>query len=89
MVPGYSKLLINDVIIPLREASRRDTSVDVHMMAKLGGKERTNDMLLDLVEGLGLRVRKIWKSDCWETSILEAELPLSSQQGYVEPSLVQ
>jgi hypothetical protein len=46
------------------EASRQDTSVDVHMTAKLGGKERTNDMVLDLVEGLGLGlwVRKIWRS---------------------------
>lgn len=39
VLPGYSKLLIHDVIIPKREASRRDTSVDVHMMAKLGGKK--------------------------------------------------
>jgi hypothetical protein len=89
MLPDYSKLLINDIIILPRETSRRDTSVDVHMMAKLGGKERTDDMLLDLVEGLGLRVRKIWRSDCWETSILEAELLLSSQQAHIKLSLIQ
>lgn len=78
MLPGYSKLLINDVLIPQREASRRDTSVDVHMMAKLGGRERTDEMLLDLVERLGLRVERIWSSDSSETSILEAYLPLLS-----------
>jgi hypothetical protein len=89
MLPDYSKLLINDIIILPRETSRRDTSVDMHMMVKLGGKERTDDMLLDLVEGLGLRVRKIWRSDCWETSILEAELLLSSQQAHIKLSLIQ
>ena len=78
MLPGYSKLLIHDVLIPPREASRRDTSVDVHMMAKLGGRERTEDMLLGLVKRLGFHVRKIWRSDCSEKSILEAELPLLS-----------
>ncbi|KHN93708.1 O-methyltransferase, family 2 [Metarhizium album ARSEF 1941] len=56
MIPGYSKLLINDVIIPVRQPSRRDTSVDVHMMVKLGGRERTDDMLRGLVEKLGLKV---------------------------------
>lgn len=76
MLPGYSKLLINDVIMPTRRASRRDTSVNLHMMAKLGGRERTGEALSALVNGLGLRVRKIWSSDSSETSILEAELPL-------------
>ena len=81
MIPGYSKLLLHDVIIPPLRASRRDTSVDVHMMAKLGGRERTEDMLLGLVKGLGFQVRKIWRSDCSEKSILEAELPSQSRQG--------
>ena len=76
MLPGYSKLLINDVIMPTRRASRRDTSVNLHMMAKLGGRERTGEALSAFVNGIGLRVRKIWSSDSSETSILEAELPL-------------
>lgn len=79
MIPGYSKLLIHDIIVPPIKASRRDTSVDLHMMAKLGGRERTEDMLLGLVQGLGFHVRKIWRSDCSEKSILEAELPLLSR----------
>jgi hypothetical protein len=78
MFPGYNKLLINDVLIPLREASRRDTTVYVHMMAKLGGRERTDEMLLDLVERLGLRVERTWSSDLSQTSILAAELQLLS-----------
>lgn len=78
MIPGYSKLLINDVLMPMRGASRRDTSVNLHMMAKLGGRERTGEALSALVNGLGLRVRKIWSSDSSETSILELDLPLSS-----------
>lgn len=78
MLPGYSKLLINDVLMPIRGASRRDTSVNLHMMAKLGGRERTVEALSSLVDRVGLRVRKIWNSDSSETSILEAELPLPS-----------
>jgi hypothetical protein len=78
MFPGYNKLLINAVLTSLREASRRDTTVYVHMMAKLGGRERTDEMLLDLVERLGLRVERTWSSDLSQTSILAAELPLLS-----------
>lgn len=45
-------------------------------MAKLGGREMTDEVLLDLVERFGLRVQKTWSSDLSETSILEAESPL-------------
>ena len=45
-------------------------------MAKLEGREMTDEVLLDLVERFGLRVQKAWSSDLSETSILEAESPL-------------
>jgi hypothetical protein len=76
--PGYSKLLINDVLRSLRETPRRDTSVYVDMMAKLGGREMTDGILLDLVERLGLRVERIWSFDLSQACIREAELPLLS-----------
>lgn len=78
MIPGYSRLLINDIILPAREPSRRDTSIDVHMLAKLGGKERTDIMLRELIEQLGFKILKIWGSNSSETRIMEAELPYSS-----------
>lgn len=77
MLPGYSKLLINDILMPQRRAPPCDTSKSLHMMAKLGGGERTSEALSALVERVGLRVLRIWNSDSSETSILEAELPLS------------
>ena len=86
MLPGYSRLLINDIMMPVRGPSRRDTSVDVHMMAKLGGRERTDEMLSELLAVLGLRVSGIWSSGSSETSILEAELFLCSDGAHCRPS---
>lgn len=87
MIPGYSKLLINDVIIPVRQPSRRDTSVDVHMMVKLGGRERTDDMLRGLVEKLGLKVCGVWGSGSSETSIMEVELPFPKCEAQAAPAV--
>ncbi|KAL1582274.1 hypothetical protein WHR41_09231 [Cladosporium halotolerans] len=80
MIPGYSKLLINDVMIPVHQPSRRDTSVDVHMMVKLGGRERTEEMLRGLIEKLGLKVCGVWGSRSSETSVMEAELPFPAYE---------
>lgn len=78
MIPGYSRLLINDVILPVHRPSRRDTSIDLHMLAKLGGKERTDVMLRGLVERQGFRILNVWGSDSSETRIMEADLPCTT-----------
>lgn len=62
MKPGYSKLLINDVVIPTTGAHWENTAGDMLMMTQLSAVERTEDHWHELIEksGLGLKLVKIW-----------------------------
>lgn len=62
MRPGYSKLLINDVVIPSMGAHWENTAGDMLMMTQLSALERTEAQWYQLIEGsgLGLRIVKIW-----------------------------
>ncbi|KAH8775295.1 S-adenosyl-L-methionine-dependent methyltransferase [Diaporthe sp. PMI_573] len=62
MRPGYSKLLINDVVIPSRGAHWENTAGDMLMMTQLSALERTEAQWYQLIEGsgLGLKIVKIW-----------------------------
>lgn len=62
MRPGYSKLLINDVVIPSMGAHWENTAGDMLMMTQLSALERTEAQWYQLIEGsgLGLKIKKIW-----------------------------
>lgn len=62
MRPGYSKLLINEVVLPDTGAAHWEfTGLDLLMMGACGSKERTAEEWRALVESVGLRVEKIWE----------------------------
>lgn len=62
MKPGYSKILINDSLIPSMGAQWENTACDVNMMTLLSALERTESQWYELIEGggLGLKIVKIW-----------------------------
>ncbi|KAI1818467.1 sterigmatocystin 8-O-methyltransferase [Poronia punctata] len=60
MRPGYSKLLIHDMIIPERGASSFHAMLDLAMMVFNGGMERTEKMWKDLLAKAGLELVKVW-----------------------------
>lgn len=62
MTHGYSKLLINDVVIPSTGAHWENTAGDMLMMTQLSALERTEARWYQFTEGsgLGLRIVKIW-----------------------------
>lgn len=60
MVPGMSRLLINEVVVADTGASIQDTSLDVLMMALLAGKERTEKQWGDILGKVGLRITGVW-----------------------------
>lgn len=63
MKPGYSRLLINECIIPERKPSRFMTVADMNMMS-LGGMDRTERQYRELIEAEGLKVESIyWPGD--------------------------
>ncbi|RAH79729.1 S-adenosyl-L-methionine-dependent methyltransferase [Aspergillus japonicus CBS 114.51] len=73
MTPGYSKLLINENVIPDTGAYWETTSLDFIMMS-IGSGERTESQWRALLEGAGLRVVRIWAAQRGVESLIGCEL---------------
>lgn len=71
MSPGYSKLLVNDIILAPQGVSRLEATVDMQMMVMTSGFERTEGMFRRIFEKAGLRLEKIWRNPTSLTSIAE------------------
>jgi len=54
MKPGYSKLLIYEVVLPAKGASRMQTTLDVQLMSLVAAFERTEEMWETLLKQAGL-----------------------------------
>ncbi|KAL4761111.1 S-adenosyl-L-methionine-dependent methyltransferase [Aspergillus foveolatus] len=73
MKPGYSKLLVNENVIPDTGAYWETTSLDLIMM-QLGSGERTERHWRSLLESAGLRIVGIWAAHRSVESLIECEL---------------
>jgi hypothetical protein len=72
MKPGYSKLLVNEWIVPGRKASRFMNIEDMNMMA-LSGMERTESQHREVLEAAGLKITEIfYANDTVSESVIEA-----------------
>lgn len=62
MKPGYSKLFINDVVLPEKDAHWFASTIDLEIMLTMCARERTESQFIELINqvGGGLRVEKIW-----------------------------
>ena len=74
MIPGYSKLLINENVVPNTGAHWQATSLDLIMMVDLAAKERTEQQWHQIIEPVGLRITKIWTPLDSVESLIECEL---------------
>ena len=74
MKPGFSKLLVNEYVVPDVGAASSVTSMDWLMMALGAVKERTEKQWRALLEQAGFRVVQIWTYDQGTESLIEAEL---------------
>lgn len=74
MKAGYSKILINENVIPATNAYWETTSLDIIMMADFASTERTAGDWKSLVESAGLRITKIWSAQRGVESLIECEL---------------
>lgn len=75
MIPGYSKVIINDWIVPAEGASKFMTAQDFNMMAIGGGMERTQALHEEYLAAAGLKISGIWKAnDDISESIIECEI---------------
>lgn len=73
MKPGYSKLLVNENVIPNTGAYWETTSLDLIMM-QLGSGQRTERHWHSLLESAGLRIVRIWTAHRDVESLIECEL---------------
>ncbi|KAJ3577458.1 hypothetical protein NPX13_g3106 [Xylaria arbuscula] len=74
MKRGYSRVLIQDMVLPVTDASAVQTTMDVEMMANVSAYERTEAMWTKLVTDAGLKIIKIWKDGRGNEGLVEAEL---------------
>ena len=62
MTPGYSKILINESVLPDMNCPSFFAAGDINMMSIMGGKERTELEWRELIESVDLKMTGIWKS---------------------------
>lgn len=74
MKRGYSKVLINENVIPDTNAYWETTSLDIIMMADFASQERTARHWHALIQSAGLRITKIWTAQRGVESLIECEL---------------
>lgn len=75
MKPGYSRLLINENVIPPEKAQWEATALDIMMLTLLSSRERTQaDWELLVQEMAGLKITKIYTAANGVESIVECEL---------------
>lgn len=77
MTPGYSRLLINDHVVPATGAHWETSALDILMMTLHSAKERTEAQWRHLLEDVaGLRILGIWDGGRGNESLIECEVPL-------------
>ena len=74
MEKGYSRLLIDDYVLPNTGAPIRGAAMDFLMMMYCSGIERTQSQWESLLDSCGLEIIKIWGTRSDYESIIECQL---------------
>ncbi|OJZ88481.1 hypothetical protein ASPFODRAFT_44168 [Aspergillus luchuensis CBS 106.47] len=74
MEKGYSKLLLEDYIVPDQNAGARETLLDMTVMVWCPGIERTRRQWTELLQSVGLVIRNFWLPEGHAKGVIEAEL---------------
>ena len=74
MKPGYSKILINELILPDQGCGIIPAQLDMTMMVCLGAMERSEKQWHELVGSAGLKIEKIWTDASDADGIIELAL---------------
>lgn len=74
LVPGYSKILINEIVIAEQGADSFSTLVDIIMMMCHASKERRENEWRRLVESVGLKIVRIHSCGGAPEKLIEVEL---------------
>ncbi|CAG7969508.1 unnamed protein product [Penicillium olsonii] len=74
MESGYSKILIEDYVVPDQNAGLKETLIDMVVMVWCPGIERTRQRWIELLESVGLEIKNFWLPHGYTKGIIEAEL---------------
>jgi hypothetical protein len=74
MKKGYSRLLIDDYVLPNMGAPDRGSSMDILMMMFCSGMERTVRQWQDLLDACGLEFTHVWNTRSDYESVIKAQL---------------
>ncbi|KAL8922585.1 MAG: hypothetical protein Q9208_005089 [Pyrenodesmia sp. 3 TL-2023] len=74
MTPGYSKLLLNELVIPDKGADIVGAQIDFTMMCALGSEERSEGQWRQMLDEAGLKIVKVWTKAQEAESIIEVDL---------------
>ena len=72
MEPSISRLLINELVVPLQGGGLFPSHSDFNMMSICAGMERTQTQWEELLASAGLKIEKIWTGPGETESIIEA-----------------
>jgi len=72
--PGYSRVLLNEIVLSEETPTIAATSMDMMMLAHFAVRERTEADWKGIIEKSGLRFLKIWNYPGVAESVIEAEL---------------
>ena len=73
--PSYSKILINEIVLPDRGAAWLNTALDLELMSLVGARERTKAEWESIVRAAGLKIVGIFKRAIDDDNVIEIELP--------------
>ncbi|KAK4899973.1 hypothetical protein LTR27_002736 [Elasticomyces elasticus] len=74
LTPGYSKILINEIVVPDIGANWLETGIDMLMMVTHSSAERTETMWTQLIESVGLKITKVRVCGDAVEKLMEVEL---------------
>ncbi|KAB8256191.1 S-adenosyl-L-methionine-dependent methyltransferase [Aspergillus pseudonomiae] len=74
MTPGYSKLLIYEIVLPAQGATHLMTPLDLALMSCTSGLERTQDAWRALLKEGGFKVTSISRHPMAVEGVIEAEI---------------
>jgi hypothetical protein len=74
MIPGYSKLLIYEVVLPDKGATSLMTTLDLELMSCVSRLERTEDHWSRLLNQAGFKISNVSRHPRAVESVIEAEI---------------
>lgn len=77
--PGYSRVLLNEIVLSEEKPTIAATSMDMMMLAHFAVRERTEADWKAILDKAGLKFLKIYSYPGVAESVIEAELPVAGE----------